>query len=110
LHLVRDIDGTWKDTEEGIFYSVMEENERRFTQTRTTPLRVDPLLSLLGDLADTNAADAILEGNFVAPINSDPTFVSLLPFLRRPARVEDLNIFTVESFRKGWKKMGEFTG
>jgi hypothetical protein len=88
----------------------MEENERRFTQTRTTPLRVDPLLSLLGDLADTNAADAILEGNFVAPINSDPTFVSLLPFLRRPARVEDLNIFTVESFRKGWKKMGEFTG
>jgi len=110
LFMVKDIDGGWKDTQESIFTAIAEENIRRFTQTRNTPLRQTPLRHLIGDFAETEAADAILDGTFVAPENVDEYFVALLPFLARPAGVMDLVLFDAASFAVGWRKMKEFTG
>jgi len=56
---------------------------RRFTQTRDTPLRRAPLRQLLGDLADTDAADDILQGTFVPPQGVDEYFVALLKLLKK---------------------------
>ena len=110
LFMVQDIDGDWKDTQESIFSAIAEENIRRFTQTKDTPLRQEPLRHILGDLAETEAAEAILDGSFVAPEGVDDYFVALLPFLVRPPGVKDLVLFDAGSFMAGWKKMKEFTG
>jgi len=108
--MVLDVDGCWKDDQNGMNVSIMEENIRRFTQTHDTPLRTAPLKELLGDLAETEAADEILNGTLVPPDGVDQYFIALLPFLRRPAGVTDLELFMDESVMKGWKKMKEFTG
>ena len=110
LFMVQDRDGSWKDTEDTIFHAVVEENRRRFTQTNQTPLRVEPLRSSLGDLGETDAVEEVLSGSFVAPEGSDVAFLDLLPFLKREASVVTLDIFSVEAFRRGWRKMKEWTG
>ena len=110
LFMVMDLDGSWKDTPDDIFLAVAEENVRRFTQTHDTPLRVAPLRQILGDRAETEAVDAILSGTFVAPDGVDPYFTQLLPFLRRPPEVVDLDLFQAPSFMTGWRKIKETTG
>lgn len=110
LYMVLDVDGSWRDDQVTVNASIVDENIRRFTQTKDTPLRMEPLRSLLGDLAETTVADEILNGIFVPPVGVDPYFVDLLPFLRRPETVYDVDPFTETGFKQGWKKMKEFTG
>lgn len=93
LYMVKDTDGSWQDTKADIYHSVAAENVRRFTQTRATQMRTEPLRSLIGVLAETTGADEVLTGTLEAPLDADPTFIALLPFTE---------IFMVYSFRNGW--------
>jgi hypothetical protein len=49
----------------------MENNLARFCLTEDTPQMMEPLLSELGYLANTEAAESILTSNYVCPPSSD---------------------------------------
>lgn len=110
LFMVQDLDGSWKDSEDTIFHAVVDENRRRFTQTNLTPLRVEPLRGLFGDLGETGVVEEVLSGTFEIPLGSDPGFADLVPFLKREESVSTIDIFSTEAFCRGWRKMKEWTG
>ncbi len=54
------------------------ENTYRFSQAESTPPMTEPLVSELGYLADTEAAERILEGNYAIPNDLDPYAAMLI--------------------------------
>ena len=54
------------------------ENTYRFSQAESTPPMTEPLVSELGYLADTEAAERILEGNYAIPDDLDPYTAMLI--------------------------------
>ncbi len=58
------------------------ENTARFSQTEATPPMTEPLLSDLGYLADTEAAQRILDGTYEIPADLDPYAALLIQELR----------------------------
>jgi hypothetical protein len=59
------------DNQTSIEEKIMENNEMQFHLTETTPLMQEPLVSELGNMADTSAADWILQGTYVCPPGVD---------------------------------------
>jgi hypothetical protein len=63
------------------------ENESRFSQTEDTPPMMEPTLSKLGWLGDTEAVEQILLGHYVSPPGTDKYMIELLNELRMPANI-----------------------
>ena len=74
----------------------------------------EPLLSLLGPLADTDAADAILEGTFVPPCELDEYTKLLILHMKRPDGVPEVSTESLylskEQLCKDWKTQKATTG
>jgi hypothetical protein len=85
----------------------MQENQKKFLQTRNTPCMREPLRSALGSIGETDACKEILRGTYnppphtpistrelLAQLNKPQAFISPPP----PAQV------TTAMFQEGWKK------
>ncbi len=69
-------------TPDDMYRAAQQENESRFTQSLVTPSMQEPLLSLIGPLADTEHAEAILAGSFDPPPGLDQYTLLLLQALQ----------------------------
>jgi hypothetical protein len=91
----------------------MAENISRFSQSESTPVMTEPLVSLLGYLADGPSVDNILNGCFTPPSNCDPHAVKLLQHLSIPDKVRSSTpastTISVQDHINLWKKQKEFT-
>ena len=86
----------------------------RFHQAKHTPFATPLLLSLVGPLGDTEAAQQILEGTFICPPEIDHWTQKLVPHLANipnisNARQEFNLVLTTSEHAHGWKKMKEKT-
>jgi hypothetical protein len=81
---------------------IMENNSACFRLTEDTPPMTEPLLSELGYLANTEAAERILAGNYVCPPGKDQYTQEFLKYLQRSPTIdaaEQINTsFTWEDF------------
>jgi hypothetical protein len=92
---------------------IMENIAARFHLTECTPAMQEPLLSDLGYLGDTDAAQCILEGTYVCPPEVDDYTHALIDGHQRASNIAvddmiDTNI-TKEDFQAYWKKAKECT-
>lgn len=90
----------------------IEENDRKYNQTRNTPCLQHPLRQLLGNYSNTPFADSILDGSYSLPFNMSPYVSELFDQLKKPDHIELNEVatsLTVETFRQGWGKMKERT-
>ena len=75
------------------------------------PPMVEPLVSDLGYLADTDDAQRILDGTYVIPPDLDPYAAKLLHELRMPESIRTqpfiLSEVTTEDHIAGWRKQKE---
>jgi hypothetical protein len=92
---------------------IIENIADHFWLTEDTPPMSEPLLSDLGYLADTSAAEEILQGTYVCPPGTDEYTQDFLLFLQRSPNVNALDqidtSFTREDFQAYWKKSNERT-
>ena len=61
-------------SQEDLEHACLDENSRRFTQTKGTPLTTGPLLDDIGLLGRGKYADEIMLGKYRLPPEIDPTF------------------------------------
>lgn len=98
---------------ESVERAIMENNTTKFRLTENTPPMQDPLLSDLGYLADTDAAEQILAGTYECPEGVDEYTRDFLQCLQRPSQIEqDASIDTSISrsdFQDFWKNAKERT-
>ena len=98
-------------TKEDIENACINENISRFTQSKDTPPMQEPLLSALGDLADTPEAEAILDGTYAPPPETDHYAKLLIQELRMPDNIKNnpmpQNDVTPEANRQAWKRQKE---
>lgn len=110
---VHTADGIKEITEkEEIERVCMDENDDKYHQTNNTPCLQQPLRELLGRVGETEFAQSILDGTFVAPDNTDPYVIELFKELKRDDRIEGETMkaeITSDMFVTGWKKMKEQT-
>ncbi len=87
------------------------ENSSRFSQAESTPLMIEPLVSDIGYLADTDAAESILEGTYKIPDDLDPYAVNLIQELHMPNSICNTPFIVAEvttaDHIAGWKKQKE---
>jgi hypothetical protein len=87
------------------------ENTSRFSQSEATPPMTKPLVSELGYLADTSAAERILESNYAIPANLDPYAAMLIKELRMPGSIRNhpfvSSRITTKDHIQGWRKQKE---
>jgi hypothetical protein len=98
-------------SKEDIEDACIEENISRFSQSNNTPLMQEPLLSLIGYLANTQAAEDILQGTFETPPETDKYTKLLIAELRMPDNIRTnpmtQNDVTPEDNRRAWSKQRE---
>ena len=89
----------------------ISENTSRFSQASATPPMIEPLISDLGYLADTDAAERILAGTYDIPADLDPYAALLIRELRMPDSIRNhpsvTNRFSTEDHTQGWRKQKE---
>ena len=87
------------------------ENTARFSQTESTPPMTDPLLTDLGYLADTEAAQRILDGTYDIPADLDPYAAKLILELRMPESIRNSPLVSsrveTQDHTNGWAKQKE---
>ena len=87
------------------------ENISRFSQAETTPPMTEPLVSEIGYLADTEAAESILAGNYEIPSDLDPYAALRICELRMPDSIRAdpciLSHVTTDDHMQGWRKQKE---
>jgi hypothetical protein len=92
---------------------IMINNSARFRLTENTPPMQEPLLSDLGYLGDTDAADAILDGTYICPPEVDDYTKEFLACLQQPTQVNPEaaihTSITKTDFQSYWKKAKEWT-
>ena len=80
----------------------------RYTRCHSSPFYEEPLLSALGVLADTEAAEQILQGTFEIPPELDPHTKAIIGLLQRPPPTKCLDItafhLTADKIAKAWKR------
>ena len=86
----------------------MAENLLRMTRCHSSPFSKEPLLSLLGLLADTEHAEQILRGTFVVPEGTDQYVRDIINQLQRPSPdkcipKEALHL-SAEKIAQAWKR------
>jgi hypothetical protein len=95
-------------------HHTMEMCSARFRLTKNTPLRVEPMRSALGPFAvDTDAAKAILQGNYVVPAETDLFTREFLQTIQASAPLDpQVRIsceITKEDYQHYWRKPRERT-
>lgn len=87
----------------------MRENERKYTQTESTPCMTEPLLSLLGTTGDSEACNQILNGTIQLPPEVDQYTAEFFNELKQEVLSEPLpsNTITTEEFCQFWKMKKE---
>ena len=89
----------------------INENKARFSQLQGTPFTVEPLLSEIGLLADTEAAQEVLEGTWSPPEGTDIYTRLLLQEMKMPdvLRVATpmVSSISVDDHIQGWEKQKE---
>jgi hypothetical protein len=87
------------------------ENMTRFSQAESTPPMTKPLVSELGYLADTDAAERILQDDYRIPDELDPYAALLIRELRMPDSIHQqpfvTSHVTTEDHIQGWQKQKE---
>ena len=87
------------------------ENIARFSPAETTPPMTEPLVTDLGYLADTEAAQRILDGTYDIPPGLDPYAALLIHELRMPASIRNSPFVTsrveTSEHQQGWNKQKE---
>ena len=75
--------GEWIDlvSKNGVERATLIENERWFTQTKGMVLAVSPMVEKLGLLGIGQAADNILEGNYILSVGTKAELVNILDHL-----------------------------
>lgn len=108
-------DGQWNTLTEqdDIEQCCINEGIRKRTQANQAPCLLPEQVALLGELADSDTSNAILQGNQVDHDILHPDMQTLLPFWTMPENIRtsdpiDLSI-TLEDYKKGWKKQKENT-
>ena len=97
-------------SKEGIEDGCLAEAKSRFTQSKDTPLLMEPLLSEVGNQGFGPAVPAILAGTYVPPPGTDDKTAA---FLHEMASVPNIPTIPTglptSSYRSGWEKMKERT-
>jgi hypothetical protein len=87
------------------------ENDSRFSQSESTPPMMEPLLSDLGYLADTQAAEEILAGTYTIPSGVDEYTAKLIKELRTPEVIRRnpsiVDYVSTDDHIQGWKQQKE---
>jgi hypothetical protein len=89
---------------EDIEDACIEENIARFSQSEDTPFMQEPLLSALGYLADTPAAESILQGTYKPPTELDRYTKLFINELRMPDNIRNGHQMSDEVTCKGNKR------
>ena len=88
--------------------TALKEGETRMTRCLQSPFTQPPLDADFGDLADSPAADAVLNGTYTPPQGIDKYTKMLIEALRRPATVSELTQkemeWTPSLLMEAWKK------
>lgn len=111
----QEVDGSTirYETKESVEEKIMENNEKRFRLTESTPPMRSPLRKELGYLGDTDAARRILSGTYVCPREVDEVTADFIASLRvsDPALLEDKisTLVSKEDYQSYWKKAKEKT-
>lgn len=79
-------------TKQSIEQACMQEGQRRYSQTFDTPFLRQPMVDLIGYLADTPTAQEILDGTFCPPEELDYGTAQLLHQLIKPDQVDNKDI------------------
>jgi hypothetical protein len=110
------IDGRECTTKSDIEDVLMDINYDKIQSSKGTPFLQEPLLSEFGDMANTPAADAVLQGSYVAPDGTDPHARLLLSALATPTAISSntgnfrpRRHITPETHIKGWRRAKERT-
>jgi hypothetical protein len=99
------------ETQQTMVKAFFKENDARFSQTEDTPPMQSPLIDDWGYLADTEAAENVLDGSYEPPKTVNWYAKELIRELRRPAIVQ-LHTpipthMSLEEHSRGWKKTKE---
>ena len=101
------IEGEEVTEHEGIIEGFKQEGIKRGSQTKETPLMVEPLLSEFGYSANNQNAERVLEGIYQPPEGTDEYAKKLLPHLKRPERVKTSEKIKSEiskdEYEQAWK-------
>lgn len=85
----------------------------QFHLTETTPLMQEPLVSELGNMADTSAADWILQGTYVCPPGVDWYTQEFISSLQITTLISDEDrihtMVTCQDYQQYWKRSKECT-
>ena len=90
----------------------IDEHLRKFSQTNNTPPMQPPLSTLLGDLANTEFCENILNGTAEFPDDLEEYRVDFLKQLKKPESVqlnEVSTAITPATWAEGWSKMNDTT-
>jgi hypothetical protein len=103
--------GQWVelDTRQDIETALLHELEARFNQAAMTPFCTEPLLSAIGPLGTTSAAQSLLAGNFEPPLDTNYWAKQLLPFLKQIIPTMELKAITPKEHIAGWRRVREKT-
>jgi hypothetical protein len=107
-------EGIWEETTEkqAIEQGCAMENERKYRQTEDTPCMQGQLAHDLGFLGNTAASQAILDGSYTPPPDTDQYTIELLRHLKYHPKAliqAPQAIMTTEAYREGWKNKKEYT-
>ncbi len=102
-----------RTTKDAIEDACIRENSSRFFQSSTTPFMISPLVDDFGYLADTPAAEQVLNGTYQPPDGTDYYAKLLLDQLYIPWEVTKMVpisvSITTEEHKKSWRKQNERT-
>ena len=85
----------------------MAENLLRFTRCLDSPFTTEPLLSLLGLLANTDTAEEVLRGTLIPPPGLDPYAKDILEEMQRPPPdrcIQKKELKITAKMMQGWRK------
>jgi hypothetical protein len=106
-------DGVWTECTDKLSMedACIPENTARFSQAESTPPMTEPLVTDLGYLADTEAAQRILDGTYDIPADLDTYAAKFIHELRMPESIWNSPLVSsrVETLdhTKGWAKHKE---
>ena len=100
-------------SKEDIEQVCIDENDARFSQSSDTPFMQSPMVDILGHLADTPAAQQILDGSFIVPPEIDLYTRKMIRELRMPHSIQHSqpisSSISVDEHISSWRKQKEST-
>jgi hypothetical protein len=95
---------------DGMEQALLQDTKRRYNQASDTPFMVSPLAGEVGGTGDSQAAEAILNGDYVIPDGVDPHARQLIEHLKQDENVQTYQVdVDVQGYRNAWKRTRERT-